>query len=96
MAPGIGETLRGLFGGGAAKEQTDTPVEYKGYSIQPTPQREGSQWITSGVIRKNFGETVKEHKFIRSDFHASRDSAADYSITKGEQIIDLEGDRIFD
>jgi hypothetical protein len=99
MAPGIGDTLRGLFGGkgqGAAKPASEAPVAYKGYMIRPAPQKEGSQWLTAGYITKQFGDTVKEHHFIRSDIYASRDSAADFSVTKGQQIVDLEGDRIFE
>ncbi len=99
MAPGIGETLRRLIGGkgpGGAKAAAAAPVEYKGYKIRAEPQAEGRQWLTAGVITKEFGDTVKEHRFLRGDYHASRDSAVEFSISKGQQIIDLEGDRIFD
>ena len=99
MAPGIGDTLRRLLGSsapGAAKQAAEDPVAYKGYMIRPAPQPEGSQWLTAGVITKTVDETVKEHRFVRGDYHASRDSAVDFSITKGQQIIDLEGDRIFE
>lgn len=98
MAPGIGDILRGLMGpksqGGA--KHAAAPVPYNGYMIQPDPQPEGSRWLTAGVITKTFGETVKEHRFVRGDYHASHDSAVEFSISKGQQIIDLEGDRIFD
>ena len=99
MAPGIGEILRRLVGGnaqGTAKKPAEAPVPYKGYMIQPDPQKDGANWLTAGVISKTFGETVKEHKFVRGDYHASRDTAAEFSISKGQQIVDLEGDRIFD
>ena len=99
MSPGIGETVRRLMGSkapGAAKGATEDPVDYKGYSIRPAPQPEGSQWLTAGVITKTFGETVKEHHFVRGDIYPDRDSAVEFSLTKGRQIVDLEGDRIFD
>jgi hypothetical protein len=38
---------------------------------------------------------VKEHKFIRVDTHTSKDDAVAFSITKAQQIIDEQGDRIF-
>jgi hypothetical protein len=38
---------------------------------------------------------VKEHRFIRVDTHASKDDAIAFSITKAQQIIDEQGDRIF-
>jgi hypothetical protein len=100
MAPGIGESLRFLFMGASKKQEVrpavEEPVDYKGYTIQATPQKEGGQWLTAGVIAKEFDGTVKEHRFIRSDLHAGRTSAVEFSITKGQQIIDLDGDRIFD
>jgi len=98
MAPGIGETLGRLFGGKGkgAGEPAAAPVAYKGYTIRPAPQKEGTQWLTAGTISKEFGDTVKEHRFIRSDMYPSRDSAVEFSVTKAQQIIDLEGDRIFD
>ena len=99
MSPGIGETLGRLFGskasGGAAHEP-EAAVDYEGYSIRPEPQAEGKQWLTAGVISKTIDGTMKEHRFLRGDIYADRNSAVEFSIAKGQQIIDLEGDRIFD
>jgi hypothetical protein len=33
---------------------------------------------------------------VRGDRHGDKVIARNYSITKGQQIIDLEGDRLFD
>ena len=100
MAPGIGDMLRGLMGGnaqgGAKQAAAGAPVTYNGYMIQPAPKPDGKQWLTAGVITKEIDGTVKEHRFVRGDYHGSQDTAAEFSITKGQQIIDLEGDRIFD
>lgn len=97
MAPGIGETLRRIFSSKApGAPAVEEAVAYKGYRVRPAPQREGSQWLVAGVITKTDGDTVKEHKFVRSDIYASRDSAVEFSLYKGQQIIDLEGDRIFE
>lgn len=99
MAPGFGDTLRGLIfcgGKGKSKQAASAPVPYNGYMIQPEPKPDGKQWLTAGVITKEFGDTVKEHRFVRGDYHGSQDTAAEFSITKAQQIIDLEGDRIFD
>lgn len=99
MAPGLGDSLRRLFGGGAsggAEQKTEEAVAYKGYMIRPAPQREGSRWLTAGVITKDFDGTVKEHRYIRSDIYGDRQTAVEFSLTKGQQIVDLEGDRIFD
>lgn len=97
MAPGIGETLRRIFSpktpGAPAVEE---PVAYKGYMVRPAPQPEGTQWLVAGVITKTVGDVVKEHQFVRGDTYPSRESAVEFSLYKGRQIIDLEGDRIFE
>lgn len=99
MAPGIGETLRRIFSSkapGAGKQAVEETVPYKGYMVRPAPQKEGSQWLVAGVITKTDGDAVKEHKFVRSDMYPSRESAVEFSLYKGQQIIDLEDDRIFE
>jgi hypothetical protein len=93
---GLLDAFKGLFGGGAgggaAPGQT---VEYHGYRITPAPQRQASGWNTAGVITKEFPNGAKEHKFVRVDTHPSKDDAISFSITKAQQIIDEQGDRIF-
>ena len=93
---GLMDALRNLFrsGGGTAAATAQT-VEYQGYRITPAPQRQASGWNTAGVIAKTFPEGVKEHRFIRVDTHTSKDDAVAFSITKAQQIIDEQGDRIF-
>jgi hypothetical protein len=93
---GLMDALRNLFrSGGGAAEAAGQAVEYHGYRITPAPQRQGSGWNTAGVISKEFPDGVKEHSFVRVDTHASRDDAIAFSITKAQQIIDEQGDRIF-
>jgi hypothetical protein len=95
---GIVDTLRRLFGGGGEAGPTAAagePVDYQGYRITPAPQRQGSGWNTAGVIAKNFDDGLKEHRFVRVDTHASKDDAIAFSITKAQQIIDEQGDRLF-
>jgi hypothetical protein len=95
---GLMDALRNLFGGGDAPGEA-TPaagaVEYHGYRITPAPQRQASGWNTAGMITKEFPDGVKEHRFIRVDTHSSKDDAVSFSVTKAQQIIDEQGDRIF-
>ena len=94
----LGGLLKGLFGGGAAKEAGPAkgePVAYKDYTITPTPLPQGGQFLTSGVIAKDFPGGRKEHKFIRADTHGSAADAASFALQKGRQIIDEQGDRLF-
>ncbi len=70
-------------------------VEYKGYRITPAPERQPSGWNTAGLIAKTFEDGVKEHRFVRVDTHTSKDDAIAFSITKAQQIIDEQGERLF-
>jgi hypothetical protein len=94
---GIVKTLRRVFGGSgeAGLVAAGEPVEYHGFQIRPAPQRQGSGWNTAGVISKTFEDGVKEHRFVRVDTHTSKDDAIAFSITKAQQIIDEQGDRLF-
>ena len=87
-----------LFGGGGQKPEQAVQaeaVEYKGYRIRPAPFRAEGQFQTAGVIEKDFPDGTKEHRFIRADKHSSADDAAAFAVSKGRQIIDEQGDRIF-
>jgi hypothetical protein len=94
---GLMDTLRGLFSAraGGAAEAAGEPVEYKGYTIRPAPEKQSSGWNTAGVISKVFDDGVKEHRFVRVDTHSARDDAIAFSVTKAQQIIDEQGDRLF-
>jgi hypothetical protein len=93
---GLMDTLRNLFRSGApAPAVPAEAVEYKGYRITPAPERQPSGWNTAGLIAKTFEDGVKEHRFVRVDTHTSKDDAIAFSITKAQQIIDEQGDRLF-
>ena len=96
----LGDMIRRLMGGGETAEEGGGEGEaaaYKDYTIHPAPRREGGQWLTAGVIRKagdgNGG--IKEHRFVRAETHATREGAEEFAILKGKQIIDQQGDRLF-
>jgi hypothetical protein len=83
--------------GGAEQGGADEPaIEYKGFRIRPEPYAARGQFQTAGVIEKDFADGPKEHRFIRAETHASREDAATFAVAKGRQIIDEQGDRIFD
>ena len=90
---------KSLFGGAAAPESTAAeaaPVEYKGFLIRVAPYRDGDQYQTAGTIEKEVAGARKQHRFIRADRHASYDAAASFTLDKARQIIDLQGERMFD
>jgi hypothetical protein len=92
--------LKRLFGGGGGSgggaSAPREAVEYNGYRIRPAPFEADGQYQTAGVIEKDFPEGAREHHFIRAERHASADDAASFAVTKGRQIVDERGDRMFD
>ena len=98
MISRLTDMLRNLFGAGSpgeSRQETGATVDYKGYTIRPASRREGSQWLTVGVISKAFDEDVKEHHFIRADTYGTKQDADACSILKAKQIIDEQGDKLF-
>ena len=86
-----------VMGAGAETEAAAVdPIEYKGYRILPKPYQSGSQYQTSGTIEKDFPTGVKEHRFVRAESHPSREDAVEFSVLKARQIIDQQGDRMFE
>jgi hypothetical protein len=81
-----------LFGNAAAPPEED-PVEYNGYRIRPTPFPRLGQ--TAGIIEKEIGGEVKEHRFVRAETHSSHEEAIAFSIAKAKQIIDEQAERLF-
>ena len=99
MASRLTGFLRNLFGAGApgaGDQDAANTVEYNGYLIRPAARRQGSQWLTVGVISKAFDADVKEQHFIRADTYSSKQDADACAITKARQIIDEQGDKLFE
>jgi hypothetical protein len=88
-----------LFGsGGTAAEAAPKSlksVEHKGFMIEAQPYKEGGQFQLAGMITKQIEGVRREHKFVRADRFTSADEAADFAISKGRQIIDEQGEKLF-
>ncbi len=98
MASILGGFLRRLTGGGGA-EDTDAAagpaLAYYGYTIQPAPRRDRGQWLTAGMISKDFPDGPKSQYFVRAETHASPELASEFAVIKAKQIIDERGDLLF-
>lgn len=95
---GLGTLVSNFFGGGnkAGKPaEASEPVEHKGFTIVAAPIKEGSQFKTAGSISREIDGEMKMVQFIRADNHADRQSAVTHSERKGQQIIDEQGDAMF-
>ena len=102
--------LKSLFGLGSKDEGDRAPatvsqIEHKGFIIRAIVKNlpktvetlcpEAGQYQTCGIISKEVGGVLKEHKFIRADRFPALETAAEIAISKGKQIIDEQGERIF-
>ena len=90
--------LSALFGrpADAKAGKLAEPVEYKGFVIRAAPYKNNGHYQTAGTIEREIGGVRKEHRFIRADSYAVYDDAVTFTVNKARQIIDLQGDRIFD
>jgi hypothetical protein len=96
----IFKTLFGRRGGEADKAEPGPAAggpatEYKGFRIVPAPYQADGQYQTAGTIEKDFPDGTKTHRFVRADKHGSKDDAIAFSLSKGQQIIDEQGDGLF-
>ena len=83
-----------LFGGGSEETSApaEEPQEHKGYTITPEPIRDGAHWRVAARIEKD----GHRHDLIRADTFGDRAGAVDASVLKAKQVIDEQGDRMFD
>jgi hypothetical protein len=91
--------LKTLFGWGRPTEDAaPTPgasVEHKGFTITAAPYRNEGQFQTAGTVTREIAGEMKEHRFIRADRHATHEDAVQFSLAKGRQLVDEQGERIF-
>jgi len=93
--------LKKLFGGGssATSEPAGDKVlgeeDYKGFLIKVIEMRAGSELQLAGTIEKDVGGELKSYKFVRADRMTSKDDLVVLALSKGRQIIDEQGERIF-
>lgn len=88
-------SLKSLFSAGEkapAAPQEQPSETYGDYVITPASVKEEHGFRINGMITK--GEQV--HTFIRADTLPSADECAKEMIRKAKQMIDQQGDRIFD
>ncbi|WP_299966992.1 HlyU family transcriptional regulator [uncultured Roseobacter sp.] len=92
--------LKKLFGGGGSGGGTSEPTaeaeDYKGCRITPTPIAEGSTYRVCAMIEKDVDGETKQHKLVRADTLQDRDEAEAACIRKAKQVIDEQGDRLFE
>jgi hypothetical protein len=89
---------KSLFGGprAAGEPKAAEAVDYNGFTIVAAPFQDRGRWMTAGTITKAAADGTRTHRFVRADSHATFEQAAAFSLDKGRQIVDLQGERVFD
>lgn len=90
--------LKRLFGGGgeAAQSRAEASESYEGYTIRAVEMKSGREYQLAGTIEKEVGGVVRSARFIRADTFPSAVDAATAALAKGRQIINEQGERVFD
>ena len=93
--------LKKLFGGSSEASSPREPAvaesrEYSGFTIKATPLPEGGQFRLAAVIEKEIGGETKSHRLIRADMFSSKDEAANFALRKAEQVINEQGEGLFE
>jgi len=90
---------KNLFGGGGGSEpkapETGDAENYKGFTIRPKLMSIGSEYQLAGVIEKEIDGEVKVYEFVRADRFSSRDDVQSFALAKARQIIDEQGNTLF-
>lgn len=90
-----------IFGGGSAPKepaepQTTAEIEHHGFTIRAQPYlAEGGQYQTAGIVLHGVGEGRRQHRFVRADRFPTLDDATEFSLRKGCQLVDEQGERMF-
>jgi hypothetical protein len=91
-----------LFGGGDEGETTVRSAsaalgqeEYKGFTITAVEMRAGSEYQLAGTIEKDIEGERRSYQFVRADRISSKDDLVSMALSKGRQIVDEQGDRVF-
>ncbi|WP_112322459.1 HlyU family transcriptional regulator [Oceanibium sediminis] len=83
-----------LFGGGASTPEVE-PETHNGFRIIPEPIPEGGQFRLAARIEKEVGGETRSHKMIRADTFTSAEDAVKAASAKARQVIDEQGERLF-
>jgi hypothetical protein len=92
-----------LFGGGGGSDpaepaapKTAASEDYNGFAIAAAPIPDSGQFRLAGTVSKTIGGETREHRFVRADLLPSLEDAAQAALRKGRQLVDEQGDRLFD
>jgi len=88
--------LSRLLGKGTTPAPAPEAEHHEGFAIYPEPIREGGKWRVAARIVKEVDGAERTHRLIRADTLDSEEAAAAASLGKARQVIDEQGERLFE
>ena len=96
LAAGGSNALRCVMDGDAPlAEPTRTEAPVRANLDELLQRREGGQWQLCGVVEKTIEGELKSHRFVRADRFPGKDEAVDFTLVKGQQLVDQAGESVF-
>jgi len=93
----IGNLFRRLVaGGGAAEPKVTAREEYNGFELLAIPVKDARGWRVAGSVVKATDGDERRHDFVRADVYPAQEDASTVSLRKAKQLVDEQGDRLFD
>ncbi len=90
---------KNLFGGGGGSEPKEAEMggaeTYKGFTIRAKLMPVGSEYQLAGQIEKDVEGERKVYEFVRADRFSSKDDVQSFALAKARQIIDEQGNTLF-
>jgi len=59
------------------------------------PIRRAASGSSAGVVEKTIEGELKSHRFVRADRFPGKDEAVDFTLVKGQQLVDQAGESVF-
>lgn len=91
--------LKSLFGGkkdeAPAGDKIIGQEDYKGFAIKALEMKAGGEYQLAGLIEKEIAGELKSTKFVRADRIADREQLIVLALSKGRQIVDEQGEKVF-
>ncbi len=88
--------LGSLFSGGGSEGATEEVVrELDGVRVIATPIKEGGTYRVAGRIEKDVDGKLLVRRFIRADVVNDPTEATEFTLRKGQQIVEQNGPSLF-
>ena len=95
--------LKFLFGDPSGRNDADNAGpkllgedDYKGFIISAFEMKSGAEFQLCGKIEKEIDGEVRVQNFIRADRLSTVEDVQKFTLKKGRQIIDEQGEELFD